>query len=72
MRRRGQNTEIGITAELIHNGKEFRNRIDNLQKFQNKQLNIRPKLIVSEERRKIKSERTKHFWKDKKRLARKT
>ena len=63
--------ESGLTVDVIHNRKEFRNRIDNIKMFEEKTPKIRAKLVISEEERKIRSERMKRFWEEKRRLTRK-
>lgn len=48
---------------------EFRKTINNFKKNPRKQPMSRPKLLLSEEQRKLRSETMKMFWEGKKRLA---
>lgn len=65
-------SEVGLTELVIHDRKMFRSRVDSIKNFKEKPPQNRPKLVISEEQRKIRSERMKRFWEEKKkRLTRK-
>ena len=63
---KGDAAEVGLTKIVIHDGKMFRNRVDSIKNFKEKPPQNRPKLVISEEQRRIRSERMKRYWEEKK------
>lgn len=61
--------ESGLIADVILNANEFRSRTDNIKTSKEKPPKRRPELIISEDQRKIRSERMRRFWEKKKRLT---
>lgn len=52
--------ESGLTTDTIHNREDFKSRI--IKAFEERPPKRRPKFVISEEQRKIRSERMQRFW----------
>lgn len=61
---KGYAEDVGITLEVINNGKELRSRVNKIQSL-DKPPKKSPNWVITEEKRKIRSKRMKRFWDEK-------